>query len=126
MSASAEYTEYVLEMLEPIGHVATSRFFGGVGISRGAVQFAVIMGNCLYFVVDDTTRPKYEKAGMTCFSYLTKKGRIKVRKYFTLPEDVLTDPTQLGVWVSESVHIASKTIKSSKTPKQTRKKRRAS
>lgn len=55
MSASAEYTEYGLELLEPICPVRTGRFFGGVGISNGSVQFAMIMGNCLYFAVDDDT-----------------------------------------------------------------------
>lgn len=125
MSASTEYTEYVLELLEPAGPVTTGRFFGGVGISCGSVQFAMIMENSLYFVVDDTTRPKYEKAGMTSFSYTTKNGLIKVRKYFELPEDVLIDPEQLRVWMSESVRIANKTSKPNKTLNLTRKKRRA-
>lgn len=92
MSASAEYTEYVLELLEPLGRVRTTRFFGGVGLSVGTAQFAMIMGNSLYVVVNDSTRPKYEKAGMAAFSYLTKKGRVQVRRYFELPEEILTDP----------------------------------
>jgi len=108
MSAGAEYTEYVLEQLAPIGSITTGRFFGGVGLSRGGVQFAMIMGNSLYFVVDDTTREKYSTAGMTCFSYLTKKGRIQVRKYFELPEEVLTDPAQLRQWANETMRVAGK------------------
>ncbi|MBI3608155.1 MAG: TfoX/Sxy family protein [Nitrospirae bacterium] len=84
MTASIEYTEYVLELLEPIGPVRTGRFFGGVGISNGSVQFAMIMGNSLYFAVDEDTRKKYEQAGMQPFSYMTKKGRVQVRKYFEL------------------------------------------
>ena len=54
MSASAEYTEYVLELLSPVGTVRVGRFFGGVGLSCNAVQFAMIMDNSLYFV--STTR----------------------------------------------------------------------
>lgn len=112
MSASAEYTEYVLELLEPLGRVRTSRFFGGVGISIGNTQFAMIMGNSLYFVVNDSTRPKYEQAGMTAFSYLTKKGRVQVRRYFELPEEILTDPQALKLWAEESIKLASTTGKS--------------
>lgn len=111
MTASAEYTEYVLELLEPVGPVKTSRFFGGVGISRRSVQFAMIMGNSLYFVVDDNTRKKYEKSDMSSFSYTTKKGRVQVRKYFELPEEVLTDPEQLRLWTEESIQVANKTKK---------------
>ena len=108
MSPSAEYTEYVLELLEPIGRVRTARFFGGVGLSIGSAQFAMIMGNSLYFVVDDSTRPKYEKAGMAPFSYLTKKGRVQVRRYYELPEEILTDPKTLQLWASESIQLAVK------------------
>lgn len=125
MSANTEYAEYVLELLAPIGPLRTGRFFGGVGISRGSVQFAMIMGNSLYFAVDDTTRPRYEKAGMTSFSYMTRKGEIQVRKYFELPEEVLTDPEQLRLRANESIQVASQTKKPTRAPGQTRQKRRA-
>ncbi len=109
MTATTEYTEYVLELLEPIGPLQTGRFFGGVGISNGFVQFAMIMGNSLYFAVDEDTRKKYEEAGMQPFSYITKKGRVQVRKYFEVPEDVLTDSEQLRLWANEAMHVAGKT-----------------
>lgn len=125
LTASAEYTEYILELLEPIGPVRTGRFFGGVGIFHGPVQFAMIMGNGLYFAVDEDSRKKYEQAGMQPFSYMTKKGRVQVRKYFELPDDVLTDPEQLRQWAKESIHVAGKTKQPNKTPNRTRQKRRA-
>lgn len=49
MTANTEYTEYVLELLEPIGPIRAGRFFGGVGIFHGSVQFAMLMGNSLYY-----------------------------------------------------------------------------
>lgn len=116
MTASIEYTEYVLEHLTRVGSLQTGRFFGGVGISNGAIQFAMIMGNSLYFVVDEGTRKKYEQVGMQPFSYLTKKGRVQVRKYYEVPEDVLTDPAQLRIWADEAMSAAHKT----KTPNKAR------
>ena len=123
MTASTEYTEYVLTFLEALGPVRTGRFFGGVGISEGAIQFAMIMDNSLYFVVDEGTRKKYEQAGMQPFSYMTKKGRIQVRKYFELPEEVLTDPDRLRIWAHEAMGVARKTKKPHKTAASVRKKR---
>ncbi|MGB7816637.1 MAG: TfoX/Sxy family protein [Methylotenera sp.] len=117
MSPSTEFEEYVLELLEPIGSVRTSRFFGGVGITYDAVQFAMMMGNSLYFVVDESTRRKYEQVGMQSFSYMTKKGRVQVRKYYELPEDVLTDHEQLRIWARESILVANKSKKPSKEHK---------
>ena len=73
LTASAEYTEYVLELLAPIGTVQTGRFFGGVGISNGAGQFAMIMGNSLYFAVDEDTRAKYEQGACQRFRTSQKK-----------------------------------------------------
>jgi DNA transformation protein and related proteins len=107
MSASAQFTEFVLENLEVIGPVHKTRFFGGVGFSFGSVQFAMLMDNTVYFVVDDKTREKYEHAGMRAFSYLTKNGRIQVRRYFELPEDVLTDRSELKRWAAEAIEVAS-------------------
>ena len=114
MSASAEYTAYVLDRfanLAHLGQVETCRFFGGVGLRYEQTQFAVIMDNTLYFVVNDTTRSKYERAGMTSFSYSTKKGRVHVRRYFALPEEILDDPQQLLAWMGESV-LAAQTKRS--------------
>ena len=125
MTANAEYAEYVLELLGFVGPVWTGRFFGGVGISDGSAQFAMIMGNSLYFTVDEDTREKYEQAGMQPFSYMTKKGRVQVRKYFELPEDVLTDPEQLRLWANEAMSVAGKAKKPNKALNRTRKKPRA-
>jgi len=106
--------------MEPIGPLRASRFFGGVGISRDSVQFAMIMGNNLYFAVDQDSRGKYEQAGMQPFSYMTKRGRVQVRKYFELPETVLTDSEQLRLWAFEAMRIAGKTkpVKASATTRQ--------
>lgn len=114
MPASSEYTDYVLELLQPIGSVRTRRFFGGVSLVLDTVQFAMIMDNTLYFVVDDETRQPYEAVGMQPFSYLTKKGRVQVRRYVELPEDVLMDAEQLRCWARDAIRVASKTLK----PKQ--------
>ena len=122
---STEYTEYILELLEPFGSVQTGRFFGGVAISNGFAQFAMIMGNCLYFVVNEDTRKKYEQAGMQPFSYMTKKGQIQVRRYFELPDDILTDPEQLRLWVSEAMGIANKNQASQALKRDAAKSRRA-
>ena len=103
----------------------TGLFFGGVGISNGTVQFAMIMGNSLYFVVNEDTRKKYEEMGMQPFSYTTKKGRVQVRKYFELPEGILTDPEQLRFWANEAMGIAAKTNKPKQAPKASRQPRTA-
>jgi len=59
-SSSPDFITYIMELLEPISVIEGGMFFGGYGIKCQSVQFAMIMGNTLYFVVDDNTRAEYE------------------------------------------------------------------
>ena len=111
MSASKEFIEFVMEMLEPVAAIEGSKFFGGYGIKSSATQFAMIMGNSLYFVVNDKTRPKYERLDKKPFSYMTKNGRRLVRRYFEVPEDLLEDQDALVEWARESIAVAKATAK---------------
>lgn len=106
--STQEYVDYVLELLEPINNVSSGRFFGGVGLKCEAVQFAMLMGNSLFFVVDDTSRPKYEEKGMGCFWYNTKKKKVNVKKYYEVPGELFDDQDMLIEWARESIKIARK------------------
>ena len=108
MSASAEFIEYVMELLEPIAAIEGKKFFGGYGIKSHHTQFAMIMENSLYFVVNEKSRPKYEALGKQPFSYNTKKGLVNVKRYYEVPEDLLEDQQTLLEWAKESIIIAQK------------------
>lgn len=103
MSASPEFIEYVRELLAPLGQLKDGKFFGGFAFKSGSKQFAMIMDNTLYFCVNDLTRPRYQDMGMEPFSYVTKKGRVNVKKYFSVPEDLFEDQEKLLEWASEAI-----------------------
>jgi DNA transformation protein and related proteins len=109
MSASKEFIEYIMELLEPIAAIEGSKFFGGYGIKSDSIQFAMIMGNSLYFVVNDKTRPKYAKLNKQPFSYTTKNGKRLVKRYFEVPEDLLEEQDALLEWARESIAVAKAT-----------------
>ena len=106
--STQEYVEYVLELLEPIENVTSGRFFGGIGLKCGSVQFAMLMGNSLFFVVDDVTRSKYEEKGMNCFWYKTKKKKVNVKKYYEVPGELFDNQETMVAWANESIKIARK------------------
>ena len=114
MAVTADFLAFVKDQLEPIVDITSGRFFGGAGLSADGVQFAMIMGNSLYFVVSNATRPKYEARGSTCFSYTTKKGRVDVRKYFEVPAEFLEDPDRLLDLAHESIDAARRAKRSVK------------
>ncbi len=120
MSAgSVDYVEFVKDQLGSLRGVSTSRFFGGTGLSSEGTQFAMIMGGSLYFVVDERTRPKYERMGSSCFAYDKKNGRVAVGKYYAVPAELLEDQEQLVSLARESIRVAS-SLKGSRTSRSTR------
>ncbi len=110
-ASSQEYVEFVVDQLAAIPGIAHSRFFGGTGLSAHGTQFAMLMGDSLYFVVDDLTRPKYETLGSLCFSYATKRGRVQVKRYYRIPEEILEAQDELVALARESIQIAAATRK---------------
>ena len=109
--STEEYIEHVLELLEPINAISAGKFFGGQGISCNSVQFAMIMGNSLFFVVDDSTRNKYIEMGAECFWYTKKTGKVNVKKYHEVPGELFDEPDTLLKWARESIKIAKKLSK---------------
>lgn len=105
---SDEYRDYVLDLLAPLGEIESARFFGGVGFKRSGIQFAMLMRDTLYFVVDDSTRPKYVAAGSKPFSYEKKGGVQQVKRYYEVPADVLDDSARFAEWAEESIAAARK------------------
>ena len=106
MSASPEFIEYVKELFIPLGSLEKGMFFGGFAFKYDTKQFAMIMSNTLYFCVNDQTRPKYETKGMEPFSYSTKRGIVKVKRYYSVPEELFEDQEQLILWAKEAIESA--------------------
>lgn len=106
-ASNNDYVEFVMDQLASLRGIARGRFFGGVGLSSAGTQFAMVMGNTLYFVVNDATRSKYEKMGSSSFSYSTSKRRIVVRKYYAVPAELIEDHEQLVALAQESIRVAT-------------------
>jgi DNA transformation protein len=99
-----EYLEYVLEQLEPVGHVVSRRMFGGVGLYMHEIFFAIVADDVLYFKVDEISRNDYEQLGMSPFR--PYKNRDVSMRYYEVPIEVLEDTELLDVWVHRSLEAA--------------------
>ena len=111
---SLEFVEFIKEQLAPLGELTTTRFFGGIGLTANGKQFGILMDNSVYFVVNNTTQPIYEKMGSSCFSYITKKGRVNVNRYFEVPAQALEEPPQLIALAVESIAVAHSAVSAKK------------
>lgn len=106
MPVTDEFINYLLDVLEPLGFIRHRRLFGGAGLYFDTRQFAILMDNRLYLAADDNTRCHFERHNMQPFSYQTKRGRVSLKRYFEVPEEVLADPDQLLEWSTASVNAA--------------------
>ena len=110
MSASTEFVEYIKELLNGFPELTTKKYFGGVAFRSSYLgkdkQFAIVLGDSLYFVVDGQTRPKYEEKGMKPFSYEKKDKTVIVNKWSTAPEELFEDEELMKVWAMEALEAA--------------------
>ncbi len=103
-----QFRDYLLEMLAPLGPVGSKRFFSGSGLLYDTTIFGFIMGDTVYFRVDDSTRPRFEAAGAKPFDYNTSKRKVVVQAYYELPAELLDDPEALIDWARDAVAVAQK------------------
>jgi len=108
MARSSEFVEFVLEGLQPLCGVSARRMFGGWGIYKDGVMFALIADDTLYLKVDDGNRAAYEDAGLPYFTY-TDKGKLIRMPYCEAPSEGLDDPEVLCAWAREAYAAALRT-----------------
>ena len=101
----SEFVEFVLESLQPLRGVSARRMFGGWGIYKDGVMFALIAYDQLYLKVDDGNRQAYEDAGLPHFTY-TDKGKSIRMPYREAPSEGFDDPEVLCAWAREAYAAA--------------------
>jgi DNA transformation protein len=109
--AESEFADFVHEQLSQLRGLSRGRFFSGAGFSFDGTQFGMIIRGTLYFVVDDATRPSYVARGSQCFAYSTRKRRVDVQRYYSVPADIVEDSDQLTALARESIRVAASTHK---------------
>lgn len=107
MPKDESFKNYVVEeLLRNIDGVTARAMFGGYGIYRNGIFFALIADGRLYFKVDETNQSDYEKQGSKPFVYHSPNGEKMTMSYWELPSSVLDNPEEVPSWVEKSYHIA--------------------
>jgi TfoX/Sxy family transcriptional regulator of competence genes len=107
-AAEPAFLASIVDCLEECVPVQTRDYFGGTGLVCAGVRFAMVMGTTVYFVVDPATRARYEAAAAEPFSYLARRGRVTVHRYYTVPGHVLDDARLLRAWAEDAVDAAAR------------------
>ena len=95
MPASREFCDFLVEQLNGFGPVELKRMFGGAGLFRDGLMFALVAEDVLFFKVDDENTSQFEAEDLAPFTYTTKKGDGGVMSYRRAPERCLDDPDEM-------------------------------
>lgn len=101
-----DFHDYIIyDVMSDISGVTSKRMFGGYGIYKDEILFAIISDGKLYFKVGEYNRADFEKAGSKPLMYSTKKKENIALSYWELPADIMEDKEQLKRWVSGSMYV---------------------
>jgi len=106
MAVSPEYLDYLRDQLEAFGDFDMRRMFGGAGLFRDGLMFALIADDTLFLKVDDRNRPDFEAAGMTPFSYQRKGGTAALKSYYEAPPELADDADEFALWARRALDAA--------------------
>ncbi len=120
MNHNAHFKEYVMgDLFAEMQGVTVRAMFGGYGIYKNSVFFAIIVDGKLFFKVGDSNRKEYEEHGIKPFTYKMPNGKPYQMSYWQVPEEIMENREVFSSWVSKAV-IASLTAKKMK-PKPVKK-----
>lgn len=107
MSKDESFKEYVTtEVLAAVDGISARSMFGGYGIYRNGIFFALIADGVLYFKVDESNKKEFEKLGSKPFIYISPKGKKMTMNYYQLPPEVMENRDEVGNWVEKSYRVA--------------------
>ncbi|MGH8841107.1 MAG: TfoX/Sxy family protein [Advenella sp.] len=113
MSVSRDFLEYVLDLLTPMGPIATRRMFGSVGLYLDGRMFAIVSGEDRFYVKSDNqTQGQFDEADCPALTYTTKKpngeSKTVALSFRAPPESVLDDRQQMLDWAQLGAQAAAR------------------
>jgi DNA transformation protein len=89
MKTSADFSEYIVDLLTPLGDITMQRMFSGILLRCNSVQIGVVWGDDFYFRVPAHLHAYFLDLGSEPFQYKKKTGVVTMKSYWLCPEDLL-------------------------------------
>ena len=110
--------DHLAELFEPLGGVTIKRMFGGFGVFKGGLMFALLSsGDVFYFKADEKTAPAFAAEG--CEQWMPEmRGRVMAMPYWRAPERLFDEPDDFAEWARIAYDVALRTQKKLKAAKR--------
>jgi DNA transformation protein len=116
-SRKQAFANYVVELMAGFAPVQAKPMFGGFGVYRDGLMFALIADERLYFKADDASQPQFEARGLGPFTY-DFNGKVGHLRYYEGPAEVYDEPEHMAQWARVGYECALRQQKA-KAPKTT-------
>ncbi|MCP4602478.1 MAG: TfoX/Sxy family protein [Proteobacteria bacterium] len=116
MKNSSQIIALALDLLSPMKGVTAKSMFGGHGIFKNSMMFALVAFDVLYLKVDDSNKKRFEKQGLGPFVYTGGKKPMTM-SYYEVPAEAMEDSALLCDW-AKGAFDAAKRAAAKKKPKK--------
>lgn len=97
-------SERIHELFSGVAPVSIRRMFGGKGIYRDGVIFAIEVDGELMLKADAQTAPDFSAAGCSQWVYThAKSGRVTAMPYWSIPDEAMDDPGAMTPWARKAI-----------------------
>jgi DNA transformation protein len=121
LSVSASFKEFLIEQMAGFGPVTIRAMFGGAGVMRDGLMFALIDEEVLYLKADDETKAAFVAEHLSQFTYVANCGKKMELPYWRIPERCLDDPDEMAQWCRLAYGVALKAAAKKKPKSKARK-----
>lgn len=106
----------LLESWMPLSPLNTKRMFGGYGVFKDGLMFAIFIRGVLYFKVDSLTKASFHELALKPFTYersdkLGNKKAVEL-SFFEAPLDIYDEPEMAVEWARKAIGSALRVKKS--------------
>lgn len=94
------------DLFAPFGKIVVRRMFGGEGLFRDGLMFAIVHEDRLYFKTSEESRQAFIAEGAGPLFYKFKNAEGVLTSYYELPDRLYDDPDELAEWARAAFAVA--------------------
>ena len=117
------FHEFVAELFASMGPVSIRRMFGGAGVFRDGLMFALLGDDTVYLKTDAALRADLEAEGSAPFIWTKPSTGEEIDMgYVSLPSSAMDDPDEASAWAKRALAVAKAKAAAKPSAKPKRKK----
>lgn len=93
----SDFADFVVDVFADWAPVRARTMFGGHGLYRDALMFALVADDVLYLKADEASADAFDALGLPPFEY-EKGGRTTRMSYRRAPDTLFDDPEEARRW----------------------------